>query len=236
MIRRLARRALRQVAFAGRRRTCPVCGRCARLFLAAGVVPRPDAACPWCGSLERHRFAWLYLQREAELLRGPTRLLHLAPERSLRAALDHLAGFTTVTADLDPTGVEVAADLTALPFPEAMFDAVYCSHVLEHVMDDRSAMHEVRRVLRPNGLAVVQVPLRNGETYEDGSITTPEGREAAFGQHDHVRVYGRDIVYRLESSGFQVEALTASKLFDPEAVRRHGLDPEDVLFRCVRVG
>lgn len=234
MIPRPVRAALRRIAFAGRQRMCPVCGRSARVFLSAGVVPRPDAACPWCGSLERHRLVWLYLEREVDLLRGPTRLLHLAPEPGLRRALQRSAGVTLVTADLDPTDVEVAADATALPFPEAAFDAVYCSHVLEHVPDDQSAMRELRRVLRPGGRALVQVPLRGEETYEDGSITTPEGRLAAFGQEDHVRVYGTDIVERLRQAGFCVTALTTGELFAPDEIRRHGLDPDDIILRCGR--
>ena len=80
-----------------------------------------------------------------------------------------------MTADLDPAGVDVAADITALPFEDGAFDAILCSHVLEHVEDDRAAMAELARVLRPGGWLLVLVPLDldREPTYEDPAITPP---------------------------------------------------------------
>ena len=40
------------------------------------------------------------------------------------------------------------------------------------------------------------------ETYEDFTITTPEGREKYFGQKDRVRVYGKDYKEKLEKYWF----------------------------------
>ncbi len=52
----------------------------------------------------------------------------------------------------------LAADLTALPFPEASFDLVFSQGVLEHFTDPAPAMAEQARVLRPGGVLVVDVP------------------------------------------------------------------------------
>jgi ubiquinone/menaquinone biosynthesis C-methylase UbiE len=49
-------------------------------------------------------------------------------------------------------------DAGALPFAAASFDRVYCSEVLEHVVDPRTAVAEIRRVLKPGGVAVLSVP------------------------------------------------------------------------------
>ena len=74
-------------------------------------------------------------------------------------------------------------DLTNLTFDSRMFDLIICSHVLEHIEDDGSAMREMARVLRPNGRAIVLVPVDMGRdtTYEDASITAPSERLAPFG-------------------------------------------------------
>jgi SAM-dependent methyltransferase len=55
---------------------------------------------------------------------------------------------------------------------------------LEHVADDRKAMSELRRILRPSGTAIIMVPLEEGldETYENPSIVSEADRLIHFGQ------------------------------------------------------
>ena len=108
-----------------------------------------------------------------------------------------------------------------------------CSHVLEHVPDDRAAISELRRVLRPRGTALVLTPYRpDRPTYEDPSVTKPLDRMVAFGQQDHVRIYGNDLADRLRTAGFDVEDRTPTELFDHETVERCELDPDEHLFLC----
>jgi hypothetical protein len=66
-------------------------------------------------------------------------------------------------------------------------------------------MRELRRVLKPSGWAIIQVPITAPQTFEDPSITDPRDRERIFGQTDHVRVYGPDYRDRLAMAGFSVK-------------------------------
>ena len=101
------------------------------------------------------------------------------------------------------------------------------NHVLEHVPDDRTAIREVHRVLRPDGLALMQHPLdeERADTYEDASFTTKADRRKHFGQDDHVRIYGRDFVARLEEGGFTVERRRYADELPAAEQKRYALRP-----------
>jgi SAM-dependent methyltransferase len=211
---------------------CPLCGgrfdRFKALEPAERAVPalrRPRAIAPSGCCCAR-----------PDLLGGIGSLLHFAPEWTMRARLAPLAGergLRYVTADLDPAGVDLQLDLTALDLPDAAFDAVMCSHVLEHIPDDAAAVRELRRVTAPGGWCLVMVPLdiTRETTYEDPSVVSPEGREREFLQHDHVRLYAPDIADRLRAAGFDAEVIHPADL-GPQAVERAGMLPADLMFLC----
>jgi SAM-dependent methyltransferase len=112
----------------------------------------------------------------------------------------------SVGVDLTNPMADQRVDLTAMPFADESFDAVLCMHVLEHIPDDKSAMAELFRVLRPGGWAVLQVPLDlSGPTREDLTVTDPKERLRLYGQEDHVRLYGDDYPERLSAVGFRVD-------------------------------
>lgn len=135
-----------------------------------------------------------------------------------RAKLDY------VSVDLDSPLAEHHMDLTRLEFASDQFDLVICSHVLEHIPDDRSALRELKRVLRPGGMVILQQPIRAvDETFEDPAITAPAERERHFGQHDHVRIYGRDFAERLREASFEVTLVRVDELADANDVERYGL-------------
>lgn len=191
--------------------------------------------CPYCGSFERTRQFALYLRRRQLLERSP-RFLHFAPERGLEAMLRPALGERYLTTDLSAQGVDLKQDITALTLDDDSFDFIYCSNVLEHVEDDLTAMRELCRVLKPGGEALIQVPIRQGSTYEDPSITDPAQRAIHFGQADHLRFYGRDIAERLEKAGFQVEELYMPNALglEQEAVARMNLGKGELVHRCVK--
>ncbi|HEX8204491.1 MAG TPA: class I SAM-dependent methyltransferase [Solirubrobacteraceae bacterium] len=211
---------------------CPVCERSWDRF--KDDWNRPDALCWRCGSHERHRAQWLLFERRPTLLGDATRLLHFAPEWCLRRRLSRLRGLDYVTGDLDPSGVDLRLDVTALDLPDGAFDAVICSHVLEHVEDDATAMRELRRITAPGGWCLVLVPLdtERERTYEDASITSPEARLAAFRQPDHVRLYAPDVEQRLAAAGFAVEVIRPTTDLPADAARRARLLESDWLFLC----
>jgi SAM-dependent methyltransferase len=213
----------RRVLYAGNRVSCPCCGGSFRKLKPHGE--RPNASCPGCGSLERHRLLWLYLVEHGDLFRRGTRVLHFAPEPALRESLSSIPGVRYTGADLIPGPGVVALDITAIELDDASVDVVLCNPVLEHVPDDRTAMRELCRVLRRGGRAIMQHPVDYGrlETYEDWSIVTPQGRLRAFGQEDHVRVYGRDFEQRLVNAGFRVEIDRYLDRMDEELIERHAL-------------
>jgi SAM-dependent methyltransferase len=196
---------------------------------------RPNALCWRCGSHERHRAQWLLFERRPELLRDARSLLHVSPEWCLREHLAQLPDLRYVTTDLDPSqDADLRLDVTALDLPDGAFDAVICSHVLEHVPDDGTAMRELRRVTARGGWCLVMVPLAldRTTTYEDPNVTTPAARERAFLQADHVRLYAPDIAVRLRAAGFAVEVVDLHAELGPDGAARHGLLPSDLVFLC----
>lgn len=211
---------VRSVLYAGRTRTCPCCGGNFRKFLTRGHPARPEAGCPRCGSLERHRLVSLYLRDLGPGEAG--RVLHFAPTKATMPLYRRIAS-EYVTTDL-VEHVDVNADITALPFPDERWDLIVCSHVLEHVGDDRRALRELRRVLAPDGKALLVVPRNHGvATDEDPSVTDPAERTRRFGQHDHVRIYGDDLEGRLRGAGFDsIEAITPD-MFPAAEVERYRL-------------
>lgn len=176
------------------------------------------SACPRCGAAPRHRQLLIYLQTSTDLFDGPYRLLHIAPERFLSRRFSTLPLVTYVSGDLSDSAM-FRFDVTKLPFADGSFDAIICLHVLEHVEDDLSAMQEFRRVLTPEGLAVLQVPIGGDTTIED-PVTDPRERLKRYGQEDHVRLYGRDFEKRLVNAGFRVTRVDpADELSETDRVR-----------------
>jgi SAM-dependent methyltransferase len=152
----------------------------------------------------------LFLLRKTVIFEQRLKVLHVAPEPHVSAILSRTRTVDYVTADLHSQQVMVRMDITDIQFPDDHFDAIVCNHVLEHVVEDRRAMAELFRTLKPGGWAILQVPisLASERTYEDPTITTADQREMFFGQNDHVRIYGADYKSRLEQAGFDVELFT----------------------------
>jgi len=160
-------------------------------------------------------------------------VLHVAPEPAVEGILRSWPEVEYLSADLRPGRAMVTMDVTRIDRPDGSFDAIWCSHVLEHVPDDRAAMAELRRVLAPGGWAAIGVPILPGTTLEDPSVTSPAERARVFGQHDHVRAYGMDVVGRLEEAGFSVDVVRPGDVAGAEERRRHLLPAEDQpLFLC----
>ncbi|WP_336328830.1 class I SAM-dependent methyltransferase [Halovenus sp. HT40] len=201
-----------------------MCDFSGRAFVPAGPRSRRDAKCPKCGARERHRLLWCYIKNEIDWAESNKDILYIAPTDPITEKLRELeCNITNV--DLNMPDVDVHLDMTNLPFDSQSFDGIICSHVLEHIPDDRAAMSEMYRILAPNGVALVMVPKAKTreDTYEDESITSPRDREKEFGTRSHVRLYGMDISQRLSETGFDVSVVTYARELGKEATERYGL-------------
>jgi SAM-dependent methyltransferase len=232
--------AIRSFRYRGASVHCPCCdGDFSRFIPHRG---RPYAKCPRCGALERHRLLLLFLRERTDIFSGDLAMLHVAPEHALQQRLRRLGNLRYLSVDLDSPLAMEHADLLDLPYAEARFDLVMCNHVLEHVDDDRKALREITRVLRPGGQAVIMSPIDEDrtETLEDERVISPEERHRVFGQSDHLRRYGRDFAERVATEGFAVSKVSYLEQIDPDTTNRLGLRrdsdlfQQDEIFICVK--
>jgi SAM-dependent methyltransferase len=171
------------------------------------MTHREDAQCPICGSLERHRAAFL-------LLRGKIppnqKVLHVAPEPLL---IPWLVSNSCEYLNIDLYNPAMQRmDLMNIELPNESKTLIWCSHVLEHVLDDRKALSEMFRVLAPGGMLILQVPIRGEATFEDPTAISESERLEKFLQEDHVRLYGLDLKKRIEDVGFTCEVVSTASL------------------------
>jgi SAM-dependent methyltransferase len=220
---------------------CPVCNSKFRIFEPFGLIQRENAKCPQCGSLERHRLLWKYLNEKTDFFKKKIKLLHFAPEEAFYYIFSENQNIDYVPCDLFPEqfGYKGGATLkevniTNIPYHDETFDVVLCNHVLEHIPDDIKAMSELYRVMKTGAWGILQVPIDDNRenTYEDFSITSPKEREKAFGQSDHVRCYGKDYTDRLKSIGFNVKEDDYIKSFSQEELFIFGLISSELIYCC----
>jgi len=228
---------LRSIAvfYKGNKIEDPISGKKYRKILPYGrLQSRANALAPHSLSLERHRLIWLYLKEKTDFFTNQKRVLHIAPEYCFIKPFKGLKNLDYITADLISPWADVRFDVQAIPFPDSNFDVVICNHVLEHVDDDRKAMSELLRVLKPDGFGIFQVPLDYSidVTLEDKSINTPELREKHYKQRDHLRLYGKDYAKRLREVGFDVTEDNYVQSLPSDLVERYALPKDEILYIC----
>lgn len=206
------------------RKRCPACGFEGQ-FRPFGNPPRFSAQCPGCGSLERHRFLALLLDQG--LVPEGSDILHFAPEARVSDLLRRFAK-RYVTTDLYRPGVDLKLNIEKIDLPDREFDVIVCNHVLDYV-DDKKALAELRRILRPGGSLILMIDVTEGiSTYEDPTLSGDE-RESLFHDRDKLRLYGtsdfRDLI---RSSGFQFREHVA----EGRSAIEHGLNIGDKVFVC----
>ncbi|MCF8307638.1 MAG: methyltransferase domain-containing protein [Bacteroidales bacterium] len=222
-----------KIIYQGNNYYCPFCGNSFRKFLKggypnplaeknkiAGAGRRSNMVCPRCYSTDRDRLIYLYLKEKTDVFEKAQKILHISPARSVKHLLENISHVHYETGDKFEEGYRdyyydrdvVQMDVTDLPFEDESFDMVICNHVLEHVKEDIEAMQEIRRVMKKQGKAILQVPvaLALSET-DEADPGNAEEREMRFGQFDHVRLYGRDYKDRLQKAGFTAEVHNPGK-------------------------
>ena len=221
--------------YAGSSVSCNCCGggfRRFRVYVSDGG--HRSLTCPRCNSLGRHRVDWLYLIDHTEMLQRPTRLLHIAPEVCLEAPLRRMAHVDYLSADYDSTLAMERLDVRNIHHGDESFDAVICNHVLQLVDDDRVAMSELCRILRPGGWALIQSSV---DEQRDDTIEKSVARDSAegCGRYEEVfqRIYGRgDYLRRLGQAGFTVTISDFARKLPPAVQQRLGLDLDEIVYFC----
>ncbi len=221
-----------RIIFHGKKYTDPIDDSNYSKFLSYGYkTVRKNALCPGTLSLERHRLLWLYLDKETDFLNLNLKVLHVAPEQVFYKKFKKLKNWEYLTFDLNSPIADIKGDLTSTNFKDESFDLIICNHVLEHIEDDKLALNEIYRILKYNGISILQVPMnvKRKNTFEDSSIKSKNQREKYFGQYDHVREYGLDFKDRIEEAGFEVKMINYSTKISQDLVIKYGLMKDDLI-------
>lgn len=213
-----------------------------KLMRAIDVIGSdPDRfECPRCGANDRERHLLMYLERIGLLgSMHDKSVLHFAPERRLGHRIAAAAPARYIPCDLYPITPDVRrVDMLDIQFEDEAFDLVIANHVLEHVDDDLKALGEIRRVLKPGGYAILQTPysMKLHHTWQDPGINTDAARLQAYGQADHVRLFGRDIFMRFASAGLTPCVRQHDDVLPDINVNVLGINPREPLFLFRRPG
>lgn len=213
----------------------PIDGKTYRKLLPYGRIDsRKNALAPYSMSLERHRLIWLYLKNKTNFFRDKLRFLHIAPEYCYKSRFKKMQNLDYITGDLISPWADVKMDVQEIPFNDNSFDVIMCNHVLEHVDDDKKAMQEFYRVMKPGGWGIFMVPIdyNREETLEDKSITSPKEREKYYWQSDHLRLFGKDYGKKLAEVGFLVKEENYLEEFSSELKERYALPSREIIYYC----
>jgi SAM-dependent methyltransferase len=177
----------------------------------------------------------MILRSHQYMFMPPARVLDVAPAAPVRNFLKPRLGPRYVGSDLfEHPRIGIRADLTSMCFDDASFDVIICYHVLEHIPADKAAIEELARVLKPGGLAIIQVPRRPGAATDEDPSAPVEERIRRFGQDDHVRMYGADFEERLRAGGLIPQTLTPAAAMSDGEVARLGLARAEEVWLCRR--
>ena len=252
-LKKLVFRKLMLPLYLGNQHDCPVCGAHLRRFMPMWqsfprklkehgfIYPLEQFEtmnwqaylCPSCDCSDRERLYALYLRAWLDQHKPNQVIVDFAPSLAISIWLRTDKSVSYRSADLYRPRVDDKIDITNMPkYTDNSIDAFICSHVLEHIPNDRVAMSELYRILKSDGFGIITVPLIVGvdETNEDISIDSDALRWRYYGQDDHVRLYGKaDFVKRLQDVGFKVEALDKN-YFGLDTFHRCGIGDNAVLY------
>jgi SAM-dependent methyltransferase len=233
------------IKYKGFKFQCPFCNKWYRQFypggnkgdcfdkhIIIGSGYRKNVFCPNCGSKDRERLVYLYLKNKIPVQTQGLKVLHVAPEPSLRDYLTNKKNIEYISGDRFepgysyPTGT-IKMDILNIDFPSNYFDLIICNHVLEHIKDDDRAISEIYRVLKNGGKAILQVPYTNEQKnieYEDYS--NAEFNEKFYGQSDHVRIYSKtEYLAMLENNKFILQVYQMEKSW-----KKYCINENEVVF------
>lgn len=192
-------------------------------------------SCPACGASDRDRLYALYFMNRFNTMDKPKKytFIDFGPEPSLAKFIRSYSFLEYRSADLFMKNVDDKVDVMDMnAYEDNSVDIFLCSHILEHVGNDRKAMRELYRILKSGGFGIVMtlILLTLKEVSEDPRIISEADRWKHFGQNDHIRMYSKEgFVRRLEEAGFTVCQLGID-YFGIDIFGRYGIHPRSVLY------
>lgn len=199
--------------------------------------------CPQCRATDRDRHLWLFLNKLGiyEAIDSNTKIMHIAPEhplinRLLNKSKQVIAGDLYPEKYRNSTFEVKKIDLTSISQDDNSIDIFIANHILEHIIDYKKALSEINRILRMNGIAILQTPFSPEiyKNFEDPLIKTDEGRDKYYGQSNHVRLFGKqlfDDIYEAGFSSYFIEHETVLNEYDPE---KYGVNPNEGLILAIK--
>ena len=242
-----------------KKRKCPICGEFCIEFQPFGSRLDEKEQCSNCGSLARHRSLYIEMKRETNILNETNniKILHFSPEPTFYYLFNKKDNIDYVPIDLNKKlykkelfffcdGITLKyfenyqdyikdeVDVQDIPYDDNTFDYIIINHVLEHVPQDKKAISELYRVLKPGGVAFISVPIGGEITNEDERINTQELRLKYYDDPTHLRLYGRDLKGKLEGFGFEVEEYCSGKYFSKKEKNLYKLPDDEYAYICRR--
>lgn len=228
---------------------CNLCGKGIKKFYEDGSTHevfkkyhiigggyRKNVLCPNCRVKDRTRWTYRVLLRYTDIFTSNCKVLHFAPEKSLSEKIRSNRGCDYYPGDLIGGKTRHCVDMLDIQFRDDYFDFIIANHVLEHIKNEKRAVCELMRVLKPRGILVLSFPIcTDMETIEEGkeNLNSSE-RLGKFGQEDHVRLYGNDYKERLERYGLNVQVISPIHVESEYNIRRYGFIPDDICLICTK--
>lgn len=202
---------------------------------------RDNFGCPYCPSYDRERHLFMFFDKIKFWDEIPKlKILHFAPEKNLSKKIRELEPRKYVEADFCPNRESIKKiDATDIPYNNDLFDLVICNHVLEHIPEYFKAMSEIHRVLKPNGMAILQTPYSKvlSKNFEDKNIDTDDKRLFFYGEKDHYRIFSeQQFLDDLKKVGFILDLINSRDFFDDQTSSYFGFSNNEDLIRVVKKG
>lgn len=228
---------------------CPVCDNKIKSFIALSnkitdkylrykhdiryeTLNYKQYTCPICNSSDRDRLIAIYIKKNIGI-KDKINMIEFAPNIATKKMLSKYKNITYRTADLFMNYVDDKVDITKLDiYKNQSFDIFICSHVLEHVRNDKMALSELNRILKINGFGIIMVPIALNRTYtdEDFECENVDEKWKRFGQEDHVRLYSKNgFIKSIEESCFILK-MYGFEYFGEDTLSRAGIDNGSVLY------
>ncbi len=191
--------------------------------------------CPICGSIDRWRWTLYVLENYTRIFSEKCAVLHFAPEPEIKKAISANHECWYITGDLLKENADIEMDITDIPFINNQFDYIIVNHVMSYIKDEKKAMSELWRCLKPSGTLIMSFPIcMDVDTYENFNANTQAEYMELFGVSGNCRMYGKDYKERIKRYGFAVKTYSPQNVITENQIREWALIPDDVLMFCTK--